>query len=65
VNDLNLDIQIANAADLRKGRGSPTIDGETAAAPIDRLRRDKTRPLPTPSASQVGAGGGGTGGGGG
>lgn len=58
INDMNLEIQIANAADLRKGRASETIDGETAGAPVERLRRDKPRSLPTTGVSSVGTAGG-------
>ena len=69
VNDLNFEIQVARLADLEKGRGSATVDGETAALPIERLRRDKARALPASGISSVGAnassGGGGGGGGGG
>ena len=58
VNDMNFEAQVANASDLRKGRGSETIDGETAGAPIDRLRRDKQRPLPQAGSTPVGSAGG-------
>ena len=58
VNDMNIEAQIANAADLRKGRSSETVDGDTAGAPVDRLRRDKPRALPQSGVTSVGTAGG-------
>lgn len=63
INEMNFEAQLANVGDLQMGRGTATIDGETAAAPVDRLRRDKPRPLPTSSISTIGSAGS-TGGGG-
>jgi hypothetical protein len=64
INEMNFDTQVANSRDLRMGHGSTTVDGETAAAPVDRLRRDKMRPLPAASISSIGSSGGASGGGG-
>ncbi len=58
VNDMNLELQVANTTDLRRGRGTDTIDGESAGAPIDRLRRDKPRALPQSGISAIGTAGG-------
>jgi type IV pilus biogenesis protein CpaD/CtpE len=54
-NELNFELQVARASDLTKGRGSVGADGETAAAAVDRLRRDKVKQLPQSGISQVGS----------
>jgi hypothetical protein len=46
VNDANLAVMAVNPADLVYGRGTKPADGISAAAPIDRLRRDHVKPLP-------------------
>jgi hypothetical protein len=46
VNDANLALMAVNPADLVYGQGTKPSDGITAAAPIDRLRRDHVKPLP-------------------
>jgi hypothetical protein len=45
VNDANLAVMAVNPGDLLRGQGTAASDGETAAAPIDRLRRDHVKPL--------------------
>jgi hypothetical protein len=45
VNEDNLALMAVNPADLVYGRGTKPADGITAAAPIDRLRRDHVKPL--------------------
>ena len=55
INEANLELQVARAADLVKGRGAPDVDGETAVAAVDRLRRDKMKPLPVNGISAVGS----------
>lgn len=54
----NLAMQVANPADLLIGRGMRGSDGQMAAAAIERMRADKTKPLPSASISSVGAAGG-------
>jgi hypothetical protein len=46
VNDANLAVMAVNPGDLLRGQGTAASDGMTAAAPIDRLRRDHVKPLP-------------------
>jgi hypothetical protein len=46
VNRANLVAMVANPADLVRGTGSPTADGQLAAAAIERLRTDKVKRLP-------------------
>ncbi|MCX7380853.1 MAG: hypothetical protein NT133_05400 [Alphaproteobacteria bacterium] len=55
-NEMNFELQVARASDLVKGRGTDEIDSESAVAAIERMRKDKMKPLPTASASG-GAGG--------
>lgn len=55
VNESNLELQVARSADLVQGRGAQDVDGVTAAAAVDRLRRDKMRPLPINGISGVGS----------
>ncbi len=55
-NDLNFELQVAHAADLVKGRGTDEIDATSAVAAIERMYKDKVKPLPSASASG-GAGG--------
>ena len=46
VNRANLAAQVANPADLVRGTGSVTADGQLAAAAVDRLRTDRVKKLP-------------------
>ena len=46
VNRANLVAQVANPADLVRGTGSVTADGQLAAAAVDRLRTDRVKKLP-------------------
>ncbi len=59
VNDTNLELQIARSSDLTMGRGTTGADGETAAAPVDRLRKDKVKALPLSGIAPIGASAGG------
>ena len=54
-NDANWEMQVARASDLVQGRGTHDVDGDAAAAAVDRLRRDKMKPLPVNGISAVGA----------
>jgi hypothetical protein len=57
-NEMNFELQVARAADLVKGRGvDDDADGNTAAAAVDRLQRDKVKPLPSTGISSVGQSG--------
>jgi len=64
-NDLNRELQVARPTDLVLGRGTTDSYGVTAAAAVDRLARDRVKPLPESSITGVGGAGGGGGGGGG
>ena len=44
-NAANLAAMAANPADIGHGRGTSASDGATAAAAVDRLRRDHVKPL--------------------
>jgi hypothetical protein len=55
VNDENLTLMAVNPADLVYGQAIKPSDGITAAAPIDRLRRDHVKPLPDASGSTTSA----------
>jgi hypothetical protein len=66
VNRANLVAMVANPADLVRGTGSATADGQLAAAAVTRLRTDKLKKLPqtdiaqgVQSGSNEAAGGGG------
>jgi hypothetical protein len=61
-NDLNRELQVARPTDLVLGRGTTDSYGVTAAAAVDRLARDRVKPLPQTSITGVGGGGGGGGG---
>ena len=54
-NEANFELQVARAADLVQGRGTTDTDGDAAAAAVDRLRQDKSRPLPQSGISKIGA----------
>ena len=47
---------VANPADLVRGTGVSTGDGQLAAAAVDRLRTDKVKKLPASDVAQFGAG---------
>ena len=64
-NHANLAAMAANPADLVRGTGTSTADGQLAAAAIDRLRTDKVKKLPASDAAQFGAGSSGDNNGGG
>ena len=52
-NRANLVMQVANPADLVRGTGATTSDGQLAAAAVDRLRNDKLKPLPAAGVSEI------------
>jgi hypothetical protein len=64
-NEMNLELQVARSSDMVKGREAVDSDGQTAAAAVDRLYKDKVKPLPQPALSSGSGGGGGSGGSGG
>lgn len=53
-NEMNFELQVARAADLVQGRGSDETDADMVALAIDRMKRDKVKPLPAASISSVG-----------
>ena len=55
-NHANLALQVANPADLVRGQGTTTSDGQLAAAAVDRLRQDKVKKLPASDISTIAAG---------
>ncbi len=55
-NHQNLVLQVANPADLTRGTGATSADGQLAAAAVDRLRNDKVKKLPASDIAQVTAG---------
>jgi hypothetical protein len=71
VNDANLRLMVADPSDLTAGRGTDRRVGPGATDAVDRLNRDRVRPLPDTAIARVGgsgaasggASGGGTGGG--
>ena len=67
INRANLTLQVANPADLVRGTGRTTADGQLAAAAVDRLRNDKVKKLPAADLAALTAGNSGenSGGGGG
>ena len=54
-NRADLALMVANPADLVRGTGTATGDGQLAAAAVDRLRTDKVKKLPAADISSVGA----------
>jgi type IV pilus biogenesis protein CpaD/CtpE len=54
-NHSNLTLMVANPADLVRGTGTNTADGQLAAAAIDRLRNDKVKKLPASDIANIGA----------
>jgi hypothetical protein len=57
-NEMNLELEVAHSSDMVKGRGTEDADGLTAAAAVDRLYKDKVKPLPQASLSKSGGSGG-------
>ncbi len=55
-NHSNLALMAANPADLVRGTGVTTGDGQLAAAAVDRLRTDKVKKLPASDIATFGAG---------
>ena len=53
VNRTDLVMQAANPSDLTSGKGSPTADGQEAAAAIERLRQGKVKKLQDSGISQI------------
>lgn len=59
-NEANLRAMVADPAHLERGQAAVRTDAAAAAAAVDRLRRDKVRPLPgATGTSRVGAASGG------
>ena len=56
VNHDNLVLMVANPADLVRGTGRGTSDGQLAAAAVDRLRNDKVKKLPKTDIAKVESG---------
>ncbi len=54
-NRSNLALMVANPADLVRGTGAATGDGQLAAAAIDRLRNDKVKKLPASDIAAIAA----------
>ena len=54
-NRADLALMVANPADLVRGTGTNTGDGQLAAAAIDRLRTDKVKKLPASDVANIGA----------
>ncbi len=54
-NHTDLTLMVANPADLVRGTGVTTSDGQLAAAAIDRLRTDKVKKLPASDVANIGA----------
>jgi len=59
VNEANLRAMVADPAHLVRGAESRRADGQLAAAAVDRLRRDRVRPLPSSGVARMQAAGGG------
>lgn len=53
VNQQNLTAMVASPGDLAQGREDHSGNGQFAAQALDRLRRDKVRPLPDSAISKV------------
>lgn len=69
-NAANIAAQVADPADLIRGRGTQRVDTAASTIAIDRVRTDTPRPInpaarQSGGASQAGSPGGGAGGGGG
>jgi type IV pilus biogenesis protein CpaD/CtpE len=57
-NEANIAAMVANPADLVHGRGQASVDGATAATPVQRLLTDHAKTLLKPGQTGGGAGGG-------
>ena len=55
-NHANLMLMVANPADLLRGSGTGTSDGQLAAAAVDRLRQDKVKKLPRTDIAKIESG---------
>lgn len=58
-NEANLRAMVVDPGHLVVGVGSERADGQVAAAAVDRLRRDRVRPLPDSAIVQIGGTGSG------
>ena len=56
VNHDNLVAMVANPADLVRGTGTTTADGQIATVAIERLRTDKVKKLPASDIAALAAG---------
>ena len=56
INRANLALQVANPADLVRGTGRSSSDGQLAAAAVDRLRTDKVKKLPASDVANISVG---------
>lgn len=52
----NLVLQVANPADLVRGTGAASADGQLAAAAVDRLRTEKVKKLPQTDIANINSG---------
>ena len=62
-NESNLRAMVADPAHLDRGVPAARVDAQTATAAVDRLRRDRVKPLPASGVSLINVTGGATGGG--
>lgn len=53
VNRANLTMAVANPADLVRGHGVPTADGQLAAAAVQRLHEGKVKKLPDAGLAEI------------
>jgi hypothetical protein len=53
VNRTNLTMAVANPADLVRGHGVPTADGQLAAAAVQRLHDNKVKKLPDAGLAEI------------
>ncbi len=56
VNHSNLVVMVANPADLVRGTGTTTADGQLATVAVERLRQDKVKKLPASDIAALSAG---------
>lgn len=56
VNEQNLQAMVIYPGDLSKGQSSPGVNGQLAAAAVDRLLQGRVKQLAGGNISQVGAG---------
>jgi type IV pilus biogenesis protein CpaD/CtpE len=57
-NEANLRAMVVDPGHLTVGVGTDRTDGQAAAGAVDRLRRDRVKPLPDTAIARIGAGGG-------